>query len=158
MVLCGLWHGAGWNYVLFGVYHGSILVLYRLATPWRKRWLTFTSPAGRRLWQVATVVITFHVVTLGWPIFDGGTIGRTGELWRLLFTNLEPGLAPRWIAHFLFLTAPLFAINAVQLRTGDLEPVQRFPLAARALVYAGLLAAIVLLGEDFGEDFLYFQF
>jgi D-alanyl-lipoteichoic acid acyltransferase DltB (MBOAT superfamily) len=158
MVLCGLWHGAGWNYVLFGAYHGSILVLYRLATPWRERWLTFESERAQRLWHVAAVFITFHVVTLGWPIFDGGTISRTGELWHILFTSFEPGAAPAWCGRFLFLTLPLFAMNAVQLRTGDLEPVQRFPMWVRSLVYAGLVVAIVFLGEDLGEDFLYFQF
>ena len=158
MVLCGLWHGAGWNYVLFGVYHGSIMVLYRLAAPWRKRFLTFQSPLGQRIWHVAAVLITFHVVTLAWPIFDGGTIGRTGQLWHQMFTNFELGDAAIWARTFLFLTTPLFVMNAVQLKTGDLEPMQRFPMTVRALVYAFLLASIVILGEDLGEDFLYFQF
>ena len=53
---------------------------------------------------------------------------------------------------------PTLGSVAHQIRTGDLEPMQRFPMIVRALVYAFLLASIVILGEDFGEDFLYFQF
>jgi hypothetical protein len=133
-------------------------VLYRLATPWRERWLCFESAWAQRLWRVAAIVITFHVVSLGWPIFEPDSIRRTAELWGVLLTNFEPGLVPRWIGRFLLLTAPLFLMNAVQLATRDLEPGHRFPLPIRALLYAILIAEIVLLGEDFGEDFLYFQF
>jgi D-alanyl-lipoteichoic acid acyltransferase DltB (MBOAT superfamily) len=158
MVLCGLWHGAGWNYVLFGAYHGTILVLYRLSEPWRDRWLSFRSPAGRRLWQLTSVFITFQVVSLGWPIFEPDSIARTGELWRAVFTSFEPGLVGQWLGPFLLLTGPLFLMNAVQLATRDLEPMHRFPVPVRALVYVVLLVLIATLGEDFGEEFLYFQF
>ena len=158
MVLCGLWHGAGWNYVLFGVYHGTIIVLLAATTGLRERLFRFDSPAARRLWQVFCVVVTFHVVTLAWPIFEGGTLQRSAELFQILFTNFELGLAPRWIPTFLLLCTPLFVIQAVQLGTGDLEPLHRFRVPVRATVYLVLMVAIVLLGEDFGDDFLYFQF
>ncbi|MDJ0852489.1 MAG: MBOAT family O-acyltransferase [Myxococcota bacterium] len=158
MVLCGLWHGAGWNYVMFGVYHGSILCLLAATTALRERLFGFRSPAARRLWQVASVVITFHVVTLSWPIFEAGTLRRSGELLHILFTNFEPGLAPQWIPTFLLLCTPMFLIQAVQLGTGDLEPLHRFRVPVRAAVYFVLMVAIVLLGEDFGDDFFYFQF
>ena len=150
MVLCGLWHGAGWNYVAFGAYHGTILVLYRLCEPWRERWLAFRSPAARRAWTAASIVITFHVVTLGWPIFEPDSIARTAQLWTLLFTNSEPGLVPEWIAPFALLAAPLLAVQALQLATRDLEPVGRLPVPLRAAALALVVAGIVLLGEDFG--------
>jgi alginate O-acetyltransferase complex protein AlgI len=158
MVLCGLWHGAGWNYVMFGVYHGTILVLYRLATPWRERWLSFRSPAGRWIWKVASIVITFQVVSLSWPLFEAETLGRSWELWTLIFTNFEPGLAPRWIRTFLVLCTPMLLMQAFQLATGDLEPLNRLRLPLRALIYLVILVNIVSLGEDFGDDFFYFQF
>jgi alginate O-acetyltransferase complex protein AlgI len=158
MVLCGLWHGAGWNYVLFGVYHGTLLVLYRLITPWRERFLTRPSAAGRRCVQIACIVLTFHVVTLAWPLFAGGTLTRTAQLWQILFTNFDLGLAPHWIGTFFVLCSPLFLFQALQLATGDLEPLHRLRLPVRALVYLFLLIDLVLLGEDFGEEFLYFQF
>jgi D-alanyl-lipoteichoic acid acyltransferase DltB (MBOAT superfamily) len=158
MVLCGLWHGAGWNYVLFGVYHGTLMVAHRVAAPWRERWLGFERSPARQLWHVAAVVITFHVVTLGWPIFRAETIGRSAELWWLLASDFDPGLAAAWLPRLLFLCTPLFLMHAVQVATRELEPVHRFPLPVRALVYAALLAGIALLGEDFGEEFIYFQF
>ena len=159
MVLCGLWHGAGWNYVIFGVYHGTLVSLYAASTGLRERLFAFRSPTARRAWQVASVVITFHVVTLAWPIFDGGTLERSGELFAILFTDFfSPGLVPLWIPTFLLLCTPLFSMQALQLYTGDLEPLHRFRIPVRAFVYLVVMLAIVLLGEDFGDDFLYFQF
>jgi D-alanyl-lipoteichoic acid acyltransferase DltB (MBOAT superfamily) len=133
-------------------------VLYRLATPWRERWLCFESAWAQRLWRVAAIVITFHVVTLSWPLFEARTLGRSWELWTLIFTNFEPGLAGAWISTFFVLCTPMFLMQAYQLATGELEPLHRLRVPLRALVYLVILIQIVLLGEDFGEDFLYFQF
>jgi hypothetical protein len=49
-------------------------------------------------------------------------------------------------------------MQAFQLATGDLEPLHRLRLPLRALVYLFFIINLVLLGEDFGEEFLYFQF
>ena len=68
------------------------------------------------------------------------------------------GLAPQWIGTFLVLCTPMFLMQAFQLATGDLEPLHRLRTPLRALVYLFFIINLVLLGEDFGEDFLYFQF
>jgi D-alanyl-lipoteichoic acid acyltransferase DltB (MBOAT superfamily) len=158
MVLCGLWHGAGWNYVAFGAYHGTIMLLYRATERWRERVFGFQSPGARRAWAIASVVITFHVVTLGWPVFRAETIGRSFELWGALATDPRLGLVAEWAPRFALLSLPLLLVDGAQLWTGDLECVRRLPWPARSVVYAGLFAGIVLFGEDFGEDFIYFQF
>jgi D-alanyl-lipoteichoic acid acyltransferase DltB (MBOAT superfamily) len=158
MVLCGLWHGAGWNYVAFGAYHGSIMVLYLWTARWRGRWLSFEGARARRAWAIASVVITFHVVTLGWPIFRAETIGRTFELFAALASDPRLGLVLEWAPRFALLALPLALMSAAQIATGDLEVVHRAPWPARAALYAAAIAAIVLFGEDFGEDFIYFRF
>jgi D-alanyl-lipoteichoic acid acyltransferase DltB (MBOAT superfamily) len=143
---------------MFGAYHGSLLVLYRLITPWRERIFAARTAAAQRFSQVVSIFITFHVVTLAWPLFAGGTLTRTGQLWQTLFTNFDPGLAPQWIGTFLVLCTPLFLMQAYQLATGELEPLHRLRWPVRALVYLFFIINLVLLGEDFGEEFLYFQF
>ncbi len=158
MLLCGLWHGAGWNYVAFGAYHGTIMVVYRATARWRERLLAFRTPWAGRAWAIASVVITFHVVTLGWPVFRAETIGRTFELWTTLVTDPRLGLALEWAPRFALLALPLALVDGAQLVSGDVEVVRRLPWPARSAAYAALGIGIVLLGEDFGEDFIYFQF
>ena len=58
MLLGGLWHGAAWTFVLWGAYHGLLLVLYQTCAPWWDR---------RWVWMQR--VATFLLVVFGWVLF-----------------------------------------------------------------------------------------
>ena len=67
MVLGGLWHGAAWTFVLWGLYHGLLLIAYRSAqqAPVVRRWLLGATPVAQALgWAVM-----FHFTCFGWLIF-----------------------------------------------------------------------------------------
>lgn len=57
-VLCGFWHGAGWNFVVWGAYHGVLVILYHWL---RDRW--------DKLPAFIAVAATYLLVALGWPLF-----------------------------------------------------------------------------------------
>ncbi len=56
--LVGLWHGAGWNFVAWGIYHAALVILYH-----------FTRPAWDRLPRPVAIALTFVLVSFGWPLF-----------------------------------------------------------------------------------------
>ncbi len=56
--LVGLWHGAGWNFVAWGIYHGLLVILYHA-----------TAPAWNRLPRPVAIALTFTLVSFGWPLF-----------------------------------------------------------------------------------------
>jgi len=56
--LVGLWHGAGWNFVAWGLYHAILVILYHV-----------TAPAWDRLPRTIAVATTFTLVSFGWPLF-----------------------------------------------------------------------------------------
>jgi hypothetical protein len=56
------------------------------------------------------------------------------------------------------LVAPLLIMEFFQWRAGEEEPVIHLPLALRSTVYALVILAITLIGEDGGQAFIYFQF
>jgi D-alanyl-lipoteichoic acid acyltransferase DltB (MBOAT superfamily) len=67
MALCGLWHGAGWTFIAWGVYHGGLIVannLFRGAVAA----LGFAGH-GSAIGRVASRALTFFVVVIGWVIF-----------------------------------------------------------------------------------------
>jgi D-alanyl-lipoteichoic acid acyltransferase DltB (MBOAT superfamily) len=70
MLAAGIWHGAGWTFVIFGVLHGSFLVLNTL---WRRLPLRpFLPPAAAAL---AGWTLTFVAVVVGWVFFRAETVG-----------------------------------------------------------------------------------
>lgn len=80
MGLCGIWHGAGWTFLLWGLYHGVLLVGYRLAQPlWEslKRlpgWLT----------RLCAILLVQQLVAAGWILFRVNSIGDL----RILLGNV----------------------------------------------------------------------
>lgn len=76
MLLGGLWHGASWNFLIWGGIHGGMLSLER-------------SRGGRgffrRLPRVARIALTFGVMCLSWVFFRSATLGRALEFMKSLF-------------------------------------------------------------------------
>ncbi len=73
--LMGLWHGIEPCYLLYGLYHGTLLVGHDLFTRWNKpRRAWGTGP----WWRLAGTLITFHLVCLGFLLFSG----RIGPRWK----------------------------------------------------------------------------
>ncbi|MEW5947600.1 MAG: MBOAT family O-acyltransferase [bacterium] len=69
MFLCGLWHGAAWNFVLWGVYHGVLLFLYNLHREFLLPRIGFFTKRKSLIVHWAGVFITFHLVAAGWIMF-----------------------------------------------------------------------------------------
>jgi alginate O-acetyltransferase complex protein AlgI len=81
--LCsGLWHGASWNFVLWGAYHGLFLILERM----------FLLKIYDRIGKVLSIVICFFIINVGWIYFrvEDITIGNqfVGKLFAFNFTHL----------------------------------------------------------------------
>jgi membrane protein involved in D-alanine export len=73
--LMGLWHGIEPCYLLYGLYHGTLLVGHDLFTRWNKpRRVWGNGP----LWRATGTVVTFHMVCLGFLLFSG----RIGPTWQ----------------------------------------------------------------------------
>jgi alginate O-acetyltransferase complex protein AlgI len=70
--ICGLWHGAAWNFVIWGLWHGLGQAGYRI---WR-RYIGERIPAGSILLRLVSILLTFHFVTAGWILFASPSLGK----------------------------------------------------------------------------------
>ena len=150
----GLWHGASWNYVLWGAYHGLLLVLARLVHRSAKReggWLRPLQVAGM-----------FVLTCIGWLIF------RETELHQLLadfrlspFSTTELG---RSTGAYLFLLVLLYSIPLwihdlwVELRHAASLDEGWGRVAAQAALCGVMFAAILTLRSEASLNFIYFAF
>jgi len=67
MGLMGLWHGTAWYYILYGLYHATLLVIHDLFSRWNKQHALFRG----RLWEAVSIFLTFQAVCFGLLIFSG---------------------------------------------------------------------------------------
>jgi len=147
MLIGGLWHGAAWNFVLWGAWHGAGLVANRW---WQQRF--------RRLPDWIAWPLTFLFVLYGWILFRAGSLQHVVQL----TCALPSWDAPAWLENYLVslavLVGPLIAVEFWQKRAND----PFAPLKARphlfGLLQGGLFLAVVLFWEKKAIPFVYFQF
>jgi alginate O-acetyltransferase complex protein AlgI len=142
MLIGGLWHGANWTFVVWGAYHGLLLVAERLAGPALKR-----LPA----WLYGGV--TFLLVVVGWVIFRSNDLSMAGA-WLTSMAGAGGGTLLPDRSFVLLVAAALLAVKALP------EPweLRYSARPAYAAVYAVgfVLSYLVMNGKE--SVFLYFQF
>jgi alginate O-acetyltransferase complex protein AlgI len=158
MVLGGLWHGAAWTFIMWGFYHGLLLVAYRTAdgVPVLRRLLS----GSRRFAQVGAWFVMFHLTCYGWLIFRARSGHHIGDLTRSLLTNFAPASieVQALLVPLLLYTTPLLLIHVLEAWFDDGLIVRRLPLGVRYSVYAATFYLIMLFGNFGGAEFIYFQF
>ena len=168
-LLSGLWHGASWNYVLWGAYHGVLLLATRAhqmlgPPPPHLRASRFGGQAAARMVVVAQITGMFALTLIGWLLFRETELHAIVRHLQLVPWHSTP--EDRQIGLYLFLLAfgysiPLWAQSIwVELRRG--QPVRQEEswtrAGLRALAYGAAFAAILVLRSRTSLDFIYFQF
>ena len=156
MILGGLWHGARWTFVCWGLYQGLLLVLHRLAAPWLER-IQPADPIDRACWTGLRIIVTFHLVCLGWLMFRADSMEQAaGMLAAIVQRPAIPAAA--YLVPVALTIIPLLFVQFVQYAAADLDVIGRTPWYVRSVFYTACFYAIVLVGQFGGEQFIYFQF
>jgi alginate O-acetyltransferase complex protein AlgI len=156
MILGGLWHGAQWTFVIWGLYHGLLLVLHRLARPWLER-VKPLDAIDRACWTGLRIVVTFHLVCFGWLIFRAGSLEQAvGMLTAVVRRPTIP--AATYFVPVVLTILPLWLVHLFQYVADDLDAIGRTPWYVRGVFYTACFYAIVLVGQFGGQQFIYFQF
>ena len=153
--LCGLWHGAGWNFIVWGLYHGSLLIWERFADS-HLRW---------RMTGVPAIFATFTLVTIGWVFFRSPSMTAAGHYLAAMFllgpttagyrpvaAYLTPDTLTYLAAAVIFAFAPFERLYRLRFdRPGVLAT--QLGLSSASLVYSSLMLA----ANSF-NPFIYFRF
>ncbi|MEY2470180.1 MAG: alginate O-acetyltransferase complex protein AlgI, partial [Actinomycetota bacterium] len=157
-IATGLWHGAQWTFLVWGLYHGTFLVLERL-----RRNGTSNQPSALVLRRLTT----FLIVVVGWVFFRASSLADAGHFLYAMFVPRFGAIAPELSAAFttyrkldlaLALTVVLipggFTMGRFLENSSDKRAV-----AAR-LAYTGVLApyAAAVVAAGTFSPFLYFKF
>ncbi|MBF0261823.1 MAG: MBOAT family protein [Magnetococcales bacterium] len=155
--LIGLWHGAGWNFILFGIYHGMLVIVYdrcKVVTP-----IGIRENPWMRPFQI---LLMFSLANVGFLLF------RESEMdYILRHLTLSPLAATgelQWRAacflfgQALFFSLPLWIHTAYAHMGHRLIPAESwFRTFLQVMVSAAMFLAILVARGD-SEEFIYFQF
>jgi len=147
-LLCGLWHGASWNFALWGLYHGAFLVLERIGL-------------GRvlvRLPALARHAYLILVVTVGWVPFRAEDFGQTARLLRALAGQTMVATAAGGLGLTATLATALVAGSLAAVWPRDPWPLRLpVPLRQAACLLLLVLSAASLAAGTY-NPFIYFRF
>lgn len=153
MLLGGLWHGAAWTFVVWGAYHGALLVAYRVAGVGTER-NAYSRPVTFCLW-----LVMFHLVCLGWLFFRAQHMSTVVAFLHAM--ALHPGGSPEaWagLRTVLFYGWFLVSIEAFQYFTQRAAPLERLPWFARLNWWIVVILSLIALAPHTRTEFIYFAF
>ena len=152
MTLIGLWHGAAWTFVIWGLYHGVLLSIQHLLN---------VKPRSKTS-KFLTGLLTFHLVGFGWIIFASVSIISAKSFFQGLFAFHGMRWLPLFIPSILVTSVLVFGIDLVQ---GGYLPipttVKKYGQPVLIIAGIGVLVSLYILRFASGSDvrpFIYGQF
>jgi len=148
--LCGLWHGAAFTFIFWGLYHGGILILERFLKV--ERWPVYSGTVGR--------VVTFLLVVVGWVFFRSHSlVAAMGFLKAMVGITSQPGSV--FSANYYLTANHVFFLGAAALIAFWPDYPTKFARLAPLRPFAALgvtALAIIMQSPQSFNPFIYFQF
>jgi alginate O-acetyltransferase complex protein AlgI len=159
-LICGLWHGAKWTFVIWGTYYGVLLVIHKLLTPVYKKLSLPKIPFLQEIWFYMKAAFFFHLVCFGWLMFRANSLTQLCNMLHSLFFDFN-------IVHsgvkvigcsIVFYTWLLLLIEVIQHRKNDLMIISKLATGWRYAFYYACFLSIMLFGYYGAKAFIYFKF
>jgi alginate O-acetyltransferase complex protein AlgI len=158
MTLGGLWHGASWTFVVWGVLHGVLLIIHRTfrdfceQRPRLDRVMHFLPVRG------AAMALTMLSVALCWIFFRATTFSVAATMLHRMFVPHD-GLGSPLHNRSLWYTVALVVWCHAVVHTGVWKKLAgHIPAPVLGLSYAAMFTVALVLAPDSGMAFIYFQF
>lgn len=165
--LSGLWHGAAWHFVVWGIFHGVLLTGSKL----RRSGADAISgcPGGIGLLPSPLTAFrifrTFVLICIGWILFRARNLSEAtliclriagGLIRPEFYLDLIRRIQTEWLTLGFLLV--LIAIEWLGRSEWNPLPIESWPLVMRWTAYTGLAWMILLFGTRHSAEFIYFQF
>lgn len=160
MLLGGLWHGASWNFVIWGSVHGVALCAHKA---WQKVLGHDKSyhPTGVR--RILAIVLTFHLVCFSWLFFAGSSFEASAAMLTQIFTNFQPQLITQFVSGYPEVTALMlggFVLHFLPSRWSEQAEklMGRAPSILMALMLVVMIIWVIQVKGSEIQPFIYFKF
>jgi len=157
MLLGGLWHGASWMYVLWGGYHGALLVGHKALK--EKGWL----PKQGAWMRPASIMLTLVLVVIGFTFFRAPSVQTITDMYTAIFTNFHPEVLPQFITGYALVVSIIVIAFAIHFLPGHWLHSVRDAYAglhwtAQATILAIVIFIVIQARQSSLVPFIYLQY
>ena len=160
MVIGGLWHGASWMYLIWGAYHGLLLVLHKAFRG------VFQVPGmlkGTLLLRAMNMTVTFMLVVLGFAFFRSPDMATVGQIFTQIINDFHIAVAPQFFNGYVMIVVAALVGFVAHLSPRDWTiGATRAYVAMPVMWQATLLAAVLFLVVQARQSelvpFIYLQY
>ena len=160
MLLGGLWHGASWNFVIWGSVHGFALGVHKRFRELLGHDRHYQSTGIRRFFAV---LLTFHLVCFCWLFFAGTSFEASMQMIGQICSNFNPQLLPQFLEGYPLVSALMaggFVLHFLPTAWNDKAEILagRTPLPVQAIALALMIFIVVQVKGSEVQPFIYFKF
>ena len=163
--ISGLWHGANWTFVCWGLFHAVLLTSYNLiGIKTRNDGIVASGRLLPTLKEALQIAITFILVTIGWILFRAESLPQAMDFFAAMFKNklFDQSMLPIGAKGLVFGILLLFIEWLQRSKQHALQFPDSKPFCYRwfrVFVYYSIFIAIVIVSDKLsGQEFIYFQF
>lgn len=160
MVIGGLWHGASPMYLIWGAYHGALLVVHKTL---RRIWHIPEKLRGTLVVRLFNTILTFALVVVGFTVFRASSLETVRTMGTQIFTNFHADVAPQFIEGYLLIVVAL-AVGYIAHMTprswtdGTRAFYVRLPFLLQGLIVAAVLFIVIQTRSSDLVPFIYLQY
>lgn len=160
MLLGGLWHGASWNFIVWGGLHGVALVIHK---KWAKLRGKQKGERSHGILRLTGTLITFHFVAFCWIFFRCQDFQDSWSMLTQIFTDFRPGLfmpvvTAYWTVMAMMLVGYLMQFMPDKMMERGQKMVTRMPLLIQAVCVVMVIYLVIQMKSSEVQPFIYFQF
>jgi alginate O-acetyltransferase complex protein AlgI len=158
-VMCGLWHGATWAWLVYGLYNGTLMCLHRAFERLARTQPTLEAIRATVLWKVLSWAVTLQIVAAGlvlirMPDWSAGVI-MLHSLFAFDLLSTWSASIPIWVP---VLIASVVIGHLVSGMRNRVCAILEMPASVRAVAYTMSIALLVTLSPGVNKTFIYIQF
>ncbi len=168
MLICGLWHGASWTFIIWGAIHGFYLIFSVLTRDLRNNFYRLIGLENSLIQKSLRLVITFFLVSFSWIFFRANNITEAFYIISNIFTGWKGFFSLEAMGRLIFFKdlrfeafVSVFSIGVllfIEKKGSFIDWVSHKPIVIRWIFYYFLVLMILLLGNFGQKQFIYFQF
>lgn len=168
-LLVGIWHGAQWHFVLYGLFHGGIIAFSILMQPIYDRLISLFKINVKSLgWRIFQIIRTFYLINIGCLLDDVTDLSMSWSMTKQLFNPTNFQLISNWsfttfskltIFTVLLFSAVWFFISILKEKNIDIRvSISKLKLPLRWTIYLALILSIPFFQAANMAGFMYAQF